>query len=146
MTHTPEDQNARMMTLEWALDLVRNNAGGAYRADLARAALSLAQWVSADRDPSPALGASPDFDADELPTIEIPGEVYVGGRRADGINPDEDDEDLCGWCDVPVNETHMPDCAGGNLCTDCGHAREIHRSRQWPCQIGCSCSGFRLNP
>ena len=96
MTYTP-DQKTRMATLEWAVDLVRNPASTYIGADLARAALSLAQWVSADRDPdAPALGASPDFDADELPTIEIPGEVYVGGRRADGIDPDEDDEDLCG--------------------------------------------------
>ena len=148
MTHTP-DQKTRMTTLEWAMTFILGHHDGRPLTGpvLAAAALPLAQWVSevgniTDLGPEP----TPDFDADELPTIEIPGEVYVGGRRADGINPDEDDDGLCGWCDVPSNETHMPDCAGWNLCTDCGHAREIHRSRQWPCQIGCSCSGFRLNP
>ena len=112
MTHTP-DQKARMATLEWALDLVRNQAGGAYRADLARAALSLAQWVSGDRDlDSPALGASPDFDADELPTIEIPGEVYVGGRRADGINPDEDADELPEFSSLEIQEMSAKGKAG----------------------------------
>ena len=109
MTLTP-DQKARMMTLEWAMDLIWDHTGTGHtgpdlaRADLTIAALSLAQWVSGDRDPdAPALGASPDFDADELPTIEIPGEVYVGGRRADGILPDEPE---CDHCDVNDDGTH----------------------------------------
>ena len=105
MKHTP-DQKTRMTTLEWAMTFILGHHDGRPLTGpvLAAAALPLAQWVSevgniTDLGPEP----TPDFDADELPTIEIPGEVYVGGRRADGVNPDED-------------ETHQKGC----LCAYCG--------------------------
>ena len=56
--------------------------------ELATAALPLAQWISDTLPPSSLPSETlPNFDADELPTIETPGEVYVGGRQADGTTP-----------------------------------------------------------
>lgn len=114
MPEYTEEQKTRMAMLQWAMDfvVVCHEGSPLTGPEVALAALPLAQWVYTSKIvyPDSPPEATPDFDADELPAITPPGEVYVGGRQADGtlVKKGEEDEDEpeCEYCTVNDDGTH----------------------------------------